>query len=927
MTLQSFLFPELLLLIVPLLFLYRWRGRASGLGGFARIVMVLVLVLIAAVPLAPIGGRGADVIVVADLSRSMPADSRNRALEVIAMLEQGRGTGDRVGIVTYGREPRIERLPEEFGAANGFIQEVDRDGSDLGGAIGLASSLIPRERRGRLIVLSDGEANGTPAAAAAHEAAARGLPIDFRLFSRGEAADVAVESLDLPAVVDEREPFQFTASVRTDRTVESEAILKRDGIEVARTTRTFQPGATQLTFRDLIDRPGVARYRLELAAPADRVPENNAGEGAVRVEAPAALLLVNASGRPDNLARALSAGKLRVDTVAAPAMPSAPADLLAYRGVILENVSVSQVGPQALAGLTRYVTDLGGGLLVTGGSASFGVGGYFKSVLDPHLPVSMEIKNEHRKLSLAMVVVLDRSGSMAMPAGDGRTKMDLANLGTCAAIETLGPYDEVGVIAVDSAAHVISPLTSASEKDRICDEVRRIQSMGGGIFTYTALVNAATMIQESEKGTRHIVLFADANDAEEPGEYQRLLEKLETLGITVSVIGLGQDADKDAAFLKDVAARGKGRIYFAATADDIPRLFAQEAITVARSSFVTEPTTTRALPDMVLLGDLPSSAFPGVDGYNLTYLRPGATMGVVTTDDYQAPVLAFWHRGLGRVAALTAEVDGRYSSRLNAWRDFQSFSVGLGRWLLGGDPPSGVQASIERRGGQGVIRLELDPSRPRGGADDVRAATATIVSPDDRSAGASEKLTLAWVGEDALEARFAIQRAGMYLGAVRLGNGTVLPLAPITLPYSPEFEPRADPKEGRQTLEEIARISGGIERTTLTDAFTAIPFRNRQVRDLVWPLALTLLLLHVIEIGGRRLLWFAAVREWWRRVRLPRVRLPKVRLKWFAKPAPAASPDAPQGGPTDQPQPVAPPKPAVSPLTRAKAKARGRLRR
>ena len=281
----------------------------------------------------------------------------------------------------------------------------------------------------------------------------------------------------------------------------------------------------------------------------------------------------------------------------------------------------------------------------------------------------------------------------------------------------------------------ISPLTSASEKDRICDEVRRIQSMGGGIFTYTALVTAARMVQESDKGTRHIVLFADAADAEEPGDYERLLATLKPLGITVSVIGLGSESDPDAAFLKDVAARGKGRIHFTASADELPRLFAQEAITVARSSFVTEPTAARALPDMVLLGELPASPFPSLDGYNLTYLRPGATMGVVTTDEYQAPVLAFWHRGLGRVASLTAEVDGQYSQRLNAWRDFQGFAVGLGRWLLGGEPPSGVQASIERQGGQGIVRVELDPGRTRGGADDVRAATATIVPPDDRAGG------------------------------------------------------------------------------------------------------------------------------------------------------------------------------------------------
>src|SRR5688500_14798473 len=262
----ALLFPELLLLIVPLLFVYFWRGRSYALGGFVRVLMLGILALIAGVPLAPLGGKGVDVVVVADLSRSMPADSQARALEIIKLLEQRRAAGDRVGIVTYGREPRIERLPEAFGQAGTFVQEVDGDGSDLGGAIGLAASLIPRGRPGRLIILSDGETNGTSVMTAAHEAASRGLPIDVRPFSRGDAADIAVESVDAPGMVDEREPFQFTASVRSDRTVESEAVLFRDGVEVARTTRIFPPGSTQLTFRDLIDRPGVSRYRLELHA-------------------------------------------------------------------------------------------------------------------------------------------------------------------------------------------------------------------------------------------------------------------------------------------------------------------------------------------------------------------------------------------------------------------------------------------------------------------------------------------------------------------------------------------------------------------------------------------------------------------------------------------------------------------------------------
>src|SRR5262245_59674711 len=118
----DFLFPELLLVIVPLIFLFFWRARARGVGGIARIVILIGIALLAAIPLARIGGRGVDVIVVADLSRSMPAVSRARQLEVIRLLEEHRAKGDRVGIVTFGRESRIERLPEEFGMTSEFGQ-------------------------------------------------------------------------------------------------------------------------------------------------------------------------------------------------------------------------------------------------------------------------------------------------------------------------------------------------------------------------------------------------------------------------------------------------------------------------------------------------------------------------------------------------------------------------------------------------------------------------------------------------------------------------------------------------------------------------------------------------------------------------------------------------------------------------------------
>src|SRR5690606_16615375 len=104
----------------------------------------------------------------------------------------------------------------------------------------------------------------------------------------------------------------------------------------------------------------------------------------------------------------------------------------------------------ALEAIATWVRDLGGGLLMTGGEASFGPGGYHRTPVEDVLPVTMEIRQEQRRFSLALAIALDRSGSMQAAVGSGETKMDLANRGTVAAIELLGPLDSLAVIAVDS---------------------------------------------------------------------------------------------------------------------------------------------------------------------------------------------------------------------------------------------------------------------------------------------------------------------------------------------------------------------------------------------------------------------------------------------------------------------------------------------
>ena len=235
-----------------------------------------------------------------------------------------------------------------------------------------------------------------------------------------------------------------------------------------------------------------------------------------------------------------------------------------------------------------------------------------------------------------MAIVLDRSGSMAAGAGGGLTKMDLANEGAARALGLLGPSDAVAVLAVDSQPHVVVPLSRiGGNLSRMSDDVRRIQSAGGGIFVYAALEAAWKELEKSPAGQRHIVLFADAADAEEPGEFRDLLARITAAGGTVSVIGLGTPQDPDAGLLQEIGALGGGRVFFSADASQLPGIFTQETVAVARSAFLTEPVAVLDAGGWPEIGAAPIALPPRVDAYNLSYLKPQAAALAVTGDDIE----------------------------------------------------------------------------------------------------------------------------------------------------------------------------------------------------------------------------------------------------------------------------------------------------
>lgn len=842
---MMFLNPVWFLLIVPVGVVWWMLPMPTRALRLIRAAICIAIILALCQPALFVPGPDGTVVVVADRSESMPAEGDESHKEVVQHLQDMAGKGRHLAVVAFGRKAAIESAGGEFA---GFINDVGRDQSDLAAALDTAASLIPRNGVGRILVLSDGRWTGADPADVAGRCAARGIPIDYRWLRRPAANDLAIDRVLAPREVAPGGGFLINAWVQAPADGEISYQLERGGQVISSGRRQVESGLNRLTFRDLAGSATVLSYSLSIeGAVTDPVPENNRADILVGVKGGKPLLLVTDS-KNSGLASLMARGGIGLEVKSSQIASWSLEQLAAYSAVVLENIRADALGPQGLRTVAAWIEHGGGGLLMTGGRRSYGQGGYFKSALDPVMPVSMEMRKEHRKFSVAVAIALDRSGSMAATVGGGKTKMDLANLGAVQVLDLLSDQDEIAVLAVDSSPHVIVGMSKVDSARGARNRILSSQSMGGGIFVYDALVGAAKEVRSASAGSRHIILFADAADAEEPGDYRELLAKLEQAGVTVSVIGMGTEKDCDANLLKDIAMRGGGECYFSSDAAEIPRLFAQDTFTITRSALVEEPTALKVSGSMTLLTGTPLGQPPPVGGYNLCFLKPDAHQALSSEDEYSAPITAFWNAGSGRVVCHTAEADGEFAGTFATWERVGEFYCSLGRWVAGdvSTLPPELLVRDEIREGVYRVELHLDPDRqldPFSGPP-----VLTVLRGDSESAPRKGQIQFQWKDPDLLVAELTLEGGETVLGRVEGGGLPPVSLAPARLPYSPEFRPMRG-NDPNQALQKLAELTGGRERIDLAGMWNELPTQAVTVRIGHWlaMLAMALLLLEIIE--------------------------------------------------------------------------------
>jgi Mg-chelatase subunit ChlD len=914
----TLLHPIWLALVIPLAAAWLLWRHSSRLLRFTRLALLLMILFALCGLAVKLPSRNGTIVIVADRSLSMPQGAEAAQKEAIDLIGRAMTSDGRLAVVSFGQTAAIERSPQS-GAFPGFTNEVGRDASNLAEAIDKALALIPQNSPGKILVISDGRWTGKEPATAASKAAARGVTIDYRSLQRSTANDLAVAQIDAPITVTPGEAFMITAWVKSPFQQEIAYELRRGGQILAAGRTNASGGLNRLTFRDLAGEPGAQGYTIRVSGNGDDpVPENDSAKVLVGVQGPRPLLVV-ATSPNSGLARLLSAGGMKI-RVAAPEDCDWSLDSLAqYSGVLIENVPAEKITDRGMESIASWVGEAGAGMMMTGGRHAYGPGGYFKSPLEPVLPVSMELRQEHRKLALAIVVAMDRSGSMAAPVGGGRTKMDLANLAAAQVLDMLSPMDEFGVVAVDSVSHIIAELRKVDQSKSVRNRIMKVDSGGGGIFVYEALTTAADMLLKAESGTRHIILFSDAADSEEPGKYRELLQQCEQSGVTVSVIGLGKPTDVDAELLRDIAKRGNGQIFFTENAEELPRLFAQDTIIVARSLFLDQPAPIQFTGGLITLTGKQFTGLQSVGGYNLTYLRPKANPAAVTTDEYKAPLVASWQAGGGRVLSYLGEADGQYAGAVAGWKDAGDFFTSLARWVAGdtSNLPGNMLLTQEVKNGVARIELHLDPERDESGAATLSLNELPKVTTLRGVAGSkpsSEKAEMLWASADTLAIEVPLRGNETALPTVEVPGAGRVTLAPMALPYSPEFKPVSG-EEGQSALARLAQATGGKERVELSGVWKDLPRLPRLIELTPWllMLATVLLLIEVLErhtglVSARLLPELKRGSERLREVRPAKLRWPRKK-----KPVEIAGPVPSQTGADRQTQPEAPETKQVEP--------------
>ncbi len=636
----------------------RWQQFASV--GF-RIAAIAFLVFALCRPYWLEPREDLHIVFLVDVSESVDLPAIQRAVDSLKQSIEQLASGDSWSLFAVGSTVRPFESPEELAEMltkweSGVTDDQFRSQSRLADALLETRLAFAAGKSRRVILMSDGQETDSDVAAALRQLDQEQIDVRWQkldALSEPEAGIVSVTPSSRSAF--HGEVVRMQVKLATNRAMKGTLRLVHKGVAVQQQEVQLSPDAINATHFDVeMTTPGDSRWTAELLPEQDHFLLNNQSACTVAVRGKPRVLILHQEPRDvRSFARSLREQEIEVEVRGELGMPETLESALAFDAIMLADLPATSMMPRQMDMLKRYVIDFGGGLIMLGSDNSFGLGGYYKTPVEEVLPLVSRFEKEKEKPSLAMILVIDKSGSMqGMP-------MALARQAAKAAVELLSARDLIGVIGFDGAPQIVSELRSAAEADAVQGAIDSLQA-GGGTYMYPAMAEAKSMLETAPAKIRHMILLSDGHT--QAADHHSLAQDAVDAGLTVSTVALG-GADRE--LLASIAEIGRGRYYETDDPANVPQIFTKETMQASKSAIKEDLFGAVQTGDHPMLAGFDESDLPFSLGYVMTEVKPTAQMLLAAeTGD---PLLAVGRYGLGTGLAYTSDLTERWGGEWLAW--------------------------------------------------------------------------------------------------------------------------------------------------------------------------------------------------------------------------------------------------------------------
>jgi hypothetical protein len=470
------------------------------------------------------------------------------------------------------------------------------------------------------------------------------------------------------------------------------------------------------------------------------------------------------------------------------------------------------------------------------GPEALAAGGLAQSPLAPLLPLTFQ-PPEHRRPRSAVVLVIDKSGSMGR-----ERKLQYTKVAAHRVLSHLAPGDLFGVIGFDREPFTVVPLQRiGSRADELGERIDHLRA-AGGTYLLPALEEAYSELRRVTADRKHVIILTDGETGGGVGAHLDLADAMRADRITLSTIAVGEEANLR--LLGRIADIGGGAFHQTADPSSLPEIFVGELDTPGRDTRIVERSLVPTVSARTaLVPHFAGRQLPALSGLVATELKPRASLDASAGRDTR-PLLASWTVGRGRVAAFASDLAGRWSAAWLDWRDLGRFCGDAVRALA---PRLEPRDDVDLRVGYRDQALHVEvTSYERAQLDGARLLVSD-------PAGRERAVPLVPVAPGRLRASFATRTAGDY--RIRLAGSGAASEPTTGFTVSPALVDEVPRPESNGPLLSTLAGASATGPAAITRPSPGRP-SHAAVRPqfLTWILGVTIVLI-VLEVTTRRLGW------------------------------------------------------------------------